>query len=388
MALIIFGMGLPWLLLTVGCWLGYQLLCQSGRILQRLDLLQARLARLRAALDEETAPPPSSALPLGSPAPDFELPDLAGRRHSLAEFRGRKLLLIFFNPQCAFCTKMAPALAALKPEGGNGRAIPLVVSTGEAETNRRLVAEYGIRCPVLLQTEMEVASKYQTEGTPTGYLIIEEGNIASELAIGAEAVLALAAAPTFPDAGANANGRADGKPAPNPQKGKANRGLAASRINRSGLMAGTPAPPFRLPRLDGGELSLEDYRGSRLLLVFADPQCGPCDALSAKLEELHRERSDFKILMVSRREPETNRQKVLKLGLTFSVVLQREWEISRRYGMFATPIGYLIDEQGIIAADVAVGLEPILGLVSRDGTPTNEQAKASPERNGVLMAMS
>jgi hypothetical protein len=32
--------------------------------------------------------------------------------------------------------------------------------------------------------------------------------------------------------------------------------------------------------------------------------------------------------------------------------------------MFATPIGYLIDEQGIVASDVAVGVAPILALAS------------------------
>jgi hypothetical protein len=36
--------------------------------------------------------------------------------------------------------------------------------------------------------------------------------------------------------------------------------------------------------------------------------------------------------------------------------------------MFATPIAYLIDEQGRIARDVAVGAEPILEL-ARDAAP-------------------
>src|SRR5207244_7083688 len=105
-----------------------------------------------------------------------------------------------------------------------------------------------------------------------------------------------------------------GKHAPKRRNGKANRGLAASRINRGGLKAGTPAPAFRLPRLDGGELSLADYRGSRLLLVFSDPQCGPCDALAPQLEQLHRQRKDFKILMLSRREPEIKDRKSTRLN--------------------------------------------------------------------------
>jgi hypothetical protein len=33
--------------------------------------------------------------------------------------------------------------------------------------------------------------------------------------------------------------------------------------------------------------------------------------------------------------------------------------------MFATPIAYLLDEKGIIAADVAAGIEPIRALLSR-----------------------
>jgi hypothetical protein len=53
--------------------------------------------------------------------------------------------------------------------------------------------------------------------------------------------------------------------------------------------------------------------------------------------------------------------------------MQRHWEISREYGMFATPIGYLIDERGIIAADVAVGAEAILALLSGAETRLGER---------------
>src|SRR2546422_546010 len=72
-----------------------------------------------------------------------------------------------------------------------------------------------------------------------------------------------------------------------------NRSLARSRIKREGLKAGTSAPSFRLPRLDGGELSLEALRGKGALLVFSDPHCGPCNALAPQLEEFHREHAEF-----------------------------------------------------------------------------------------------
>src|SRR5262249_61293186 len=111
------------------------------------------------------APAPPSGLPVGSPAPAFALPDLAGQRRSLADFPGRRLL-IFFNPRCGFCIRMLPGLAALPIDGADGRPLPLVVSTGDAEENRKLVAEHGLRCPVLLQEQMEVAARYQAHGTP------------------------------------------------------------------------------------------------------------------------------------------------------------------------------------------------------------------------------
>jgi peroxiredoxin len=278
-------------------------------------------------------------------------------------------LLIFFNPKCGYCMKMAPDLAALERHDSKEGPVLILVTTGTIEDNRRLIEEHGIRCPVLLQKEMEVAAQFQARGTPTGYLIDEEGKIASELAVGAEVLLDLARAPHSPlshrgrgpggDGDASSNGHIA-----NPARGKANKGLASSRLNRNGLKAGTLAPAFRLPRLDGGELALEDYRGRRVLLVFSDPECGPCEELAPYLEQFHVQNPDIEVLMISRGEAKTNRKKASALRLTFPIVLQRQWEISLLYGMFATPIAYLIDEQGTLAADVAAGVEPIRNLMA------------------------
>jgi peroxiredoxin len=142
-----------------------------------------------------------------------------------------------------------------------------------------------------------------------------------------------------------------------------NRSLARSKIKRDGLKGGTPAPDFRLPCLDGSEHSLQDFRGRPILLVFSDPHCGPCNHLAPKLEQFHRDTPDIAVLMISRGERKENRAKVKEHGLTFPILLQQQWEISRRYAIFATPVGYVIDESGIIAKDVAVGVEPILALL-------------------------
>jgi len=376
MTTVLIAAAFPWLLIAFGIWLGYQLVRQNGRILLRLEAIERRLAPRSPAQQHE-----SVGLPFGSMAPDFELPDLTGVRRKLSEFRGKDLLLVFFNPKCGFCTKMAADLAALTPQGGPGRAVPIVVTTGDVGENRGLVDEFGIRCIVLVQKEMEVASKYRAQGTPMGYRIDAEGRIASDLAVGAEAVLK--------QADLNAVGR--GSPAPartigdlrsgvsarsetSAEHGSVHKGkqpdpsLAKSRLNRSGLKAGAVAPEFRLPLLAGGELSLAELRGRRVLLVFSDPNCGPCDELAPLLQVLHVERPDLQVLVISRRDTEATSAKATALGLTFPIAMQQQWEISKEYGMFATPIGYLIDEQGIVAKDVAVGVKPILALADEAAT--------------------
>jgi len=141
------------------------------------------------------------------------------------------------------------------------------------------------------------------------------------------------------------------------------RSITSSRINRNGLHSGQAAPIFCLPQLDGTLLSLEEYREQRVLLVFSDPNCGPCNQLAPRLEQLHRRTTDLQVLMISRGTVEANLAKATSHQLTFPIVLQEQWKISREYAIFATPAGYLI-EQGIIAASVALGCDAILALVT------------------------
>jgi peroxiredoxin len=392
--MLIVGLVLAWTLILALCWLGWQLLRQNGRMLLRLDELENRLNGIEFGQDEQP-----TSLPVGSEAPDFDLPDLAGENISLAKYRGRPVLLIFFNPACGFCRELLPKLQEKSEKSepdwpGNQQAeiaaenvcsVPerpsvLIVSTGDAEANRTLFEEeHRVRFPVLLQEGAEVAGAYRANGTPSGYLIDAAGKIASPIAMGGEALMQLLS--TWSSRGNEALAEHSVSPNPGSQMDRSlvtsaatgngedrgarfnNRSLAQSKIKRDGLKAGTVAPEFSLPRLDGrGDLSLSGLRGRQVLLVFSSPGCGPCNTLAPHLERFHRDHPELEVLMISKDEPKENRAKVKEYGLTFPVVLQQQWEISRRYAMFATPIAYLIDEFSIIAHDVAIGVEPILKL--------------------------
>jgi AhpC/TSA family len=118
---------LPWVITGLGCWIGYQLVRQNGRILLRMQSMEQQLGELRLSM---TAAPPAApampaGLPLGSTAPAFELPDFSGRMRKLSEWRGRRILLIFFNPGCGFCVQMASDIAALPTKGIEGGFSPL-----------------------------------------------------------------------------------------------------------------------------------------------------------------------------------------------------------------------------------------------------------------------
>jgi hypothetical protein len=68
----------------------------------------------------------------------------------------------------------------------------LVVSTGSVEENRAL----GLRSTIVLDHNMSVGSTFGANGTPMAVLIDAQGKLASEVAAGAPAVLALAGTAT------------------------------------------------------------------------------------------------------------------------------------------------------------------------------------------------
>lgn len=136
-----------------------------------------------------------------------------------------------------------------------------------------------------------------------------------------------------------------------------------SRIDRAGLRKGSRAPRFTTSLLMGGHINLEDFHGRRVLLVFSDPKCGPCNDLLLCLQRLRLRTPDVAVLVISRGDKELNAQKMAKHSLSFPIALQHHWEISRRYAIFFTPAAYLIDEAGKTMANVAVGKRAILQLL-------------------------
>src|SRR6266852_5287295 len=215
----------------------------------------------------QPAPPPAG-LELGTPAPAFALPDLAGRERRLEDFLGKPLLVTFFSTTCGYCQQMAPRLGELPEDGPR----VLLISNGDADEHLQLAAEHKWRCDVVLQKGTEVLTAYKATGTPTGYLIDAEGRIASELAIGADALLALTVRnPEESSASDDLTMESlRQKEADAAERARAaGLGIRASTLPRDGLRAGTTAPDFKAQDLEGHEHRLADFRDQRVLLVFS-----------------------------------------------------------------------------------------------------------------------
>jgi peroxiredoxin len=145
------------------------------------------------------------------------------------------------------------------------------------------------------------------------------------------------------------------------------RGLKHSRLNRGGLPAGTAAPDFELPDLEGKHRSLGDFLGKRILLVFAAPDCAPCDELAPDLVDIHDQKSaPLQIVMIVRGDLEENRAKASMHGFRFPVLVQKGWQVSKRYARFATPVAYIVDERGDLATGIAAGLPAIRRLIAAE----------------------
>ena len=122
---------------------------------------------------------PSTMLPLGTVAPDFELPNVDGRMMDYAATAGPKgTVVMFICNHCPFVKHVADELARLgreyMPRGIGFAAISSNdVSTHPADSPEQMVAEAeerGYCFPYLYDETQEVAQAYQAACTPDFYL--------------------------------------------------------------------------------------------------------------------------------------------------------------------------------------------------------------------------
>ena len=169
-------------------WILINLVKQNGRLLLRLDDLEAQLGTTG---DTPPVPPDPTRsrheLPIGSAAPDFELGDLDQNPVTLTDLLefGKPTVLFFSDPNCSSCTSLLPDIARWQLL--SSRLTLGLISRGSSESNRAKIKDLSIR-HVLLQRDREVAQAYGARATPSAVIVNPDGMIGSRVAVGPVAI--------------------------------------------------------------------------------------------------------------------------------------------------------------------------------------------------------
>lgn len=112
----------------------------------------------------------------GQKAPDFSLPTLAGDKISLAQLRGKVVVLDFWAQWCEPCKHELPQLEKLARQYAGKAVVFVGVNIDKQRANaERLVRQLGLTFPTALDSSGAVAAKYDLPKMPTSFVIDQKG---------------------------------------------------------------------------------------------------------------------------------------------------------------------------------------------------------------------
>jgi len=111
-------------------------------------------------------------------APDFTLNDIDGKPVSLADFRGRVLVINFWATWCPSCRKEMPSLGRAADWLKKYDAVLIGVNVGERPKQvKRYLEEEPVDFPILLDPEMKMSTEWDATRLPVTYVVDPEGRI-------------------------------------------------------------------------------------------------------------------------------------------------------------------------------------------------------------------
>jgi peroxiredoxin len=136
--------------------------------------------------------------PVGAAAPDFSLSDAAGKTHSLSEYKGKYVVLEWFNPECPFVKKHYGGgnMQKLQSEfTGKGvvwlsidSSAPGLEGSLTAEQAQKVMKDWNTKqTALLLDPEGKAGHAYNASNTPHMFVINPQGKIIYEGAIDSKA---------------------------------------------------------------------------------------------------------------------------------------------------------------------------------------------------------
>lgn len=111
-----------------------------------------------------------------TPAPDFALPDLYGRRASLKDFRGKVVFLNFWATWCVPCREEMPMMEKLQRDFKDQGLEVVAVNVREDIIDvRQFFADHGLSFQGLLDLDGKVGEQYGAWSLPLTYIVDRKG---------------------------------------------------------------------------------------------------------------------------------------------------------------------------------------------------------------------
>ena len=118
------------------------------------------------------------------------------------------------------------------------------------------------------------------------------------------------------------------------------------------LAPGNPAPDFTLKSLDGGQITVSEYRGRLVLINFWASWCPPCRIEMPELVRTYEEHKDtgFTILGINLTFQDALPEVaafVEEFNMTFPVLLDETGKVTtEKYRLLGLPMSVFVDRQG------------------------------------------
>ena len=120
---------------------------------------------------------------------------------------------------------------------------------------------------------------------------------------------------------------------------------------KAGTEVGNTAPDFRLPKMDGSEISLADLKGRPTVLIFWTAWCPVCKEEAPVFNSLAEkyEPRGVQVLGINIQDSIARTQGGIKdFGIRYTVARDADAHVARRYSVKGTPTIILLDQNGVV----------------------------------------